>query len=55
MWGQGVYRLKAKPMSLEVDKRKLAQMKPFDVPFHIRPVYKKEILDMIEAGIIVPL
>ena len=47
-------------MSLEVYRRELVhmkpvnQVKPFDVTFHIRKAYKREIIDMIEVGIIVP-
>ena len=29
-------RSKCKPITLEKDQRKLAEMKPFDVPFHLR-------------------
>ena len=53
-------RLECRPISLEVDQRKLAhmkpvnQVKPFGVPFHIRKAYEREISDMLEAGIIVP-
>ena len=45
---------------LKVDQRELGhmkpvnQVKPFDVTFHIRAAYEREIIDMIEAGIIVP-
>ena len=50
------YNKKCKPLSLEVNQRKLAhmkpvnQVKPFDLPFHIRKAYKREISDMLEAG-----
>ena len=52
--------LKCRPISLELDQRKLAHMKPvnhvkpFDVPFDIRKMYKREKSDMLDAGIIVP-
>ena len=52
--------MKCRPISLVLDQRKLAhmkpvnQVKPFDVPIHIRKAYEREISDMLEAGIIVP-
>ena len=52
--------LKVKPISLEVDERKLVSMKPvnqvkhFEVLFHIRAAYEREIVDMLEGRIIVP-
>ena len=51
-------RLKCKPISLEVHQRKLIEMKPVNQikPFnvHIHKAYKREIADMLEAGILVP-
>ena len=51
-------RISVPPIKLEVDKRKTEQMrptnhiKPFDVPFHLREAFQKEVLYMLEAGII---
>ena len=51
-------RISCPPVSLEVDPRKAEQMrpvnhiKPYDVPFHLRAGYEKEVLDMVDAGII---
>ena len=47
-----------RPISLHVDKEKLAShkpnehIKPYDVPFHLRKGFESELLNMIEAGII---
>ena len=51
-------RIKVPPIKLEVDKRKAKQMrptnhiKPYDVPYHLRISFQREICDMLEAGII---
>ena len=51
-------RISCPPISLKVYQRKAEQMhpvnhiKPYDVPFHLRAGYEKEILDMVDAGII---
>ena len=45
-------------INFEIDKRKGEQMRPMDhiklndVPFHLRAGYEKEVMDMLEAGII---
>ena len=51
-------RVICKPIKLEVNKRKAEQMrptnhiKPFDVTYHLRESFQREICDMLEAGII---
>ena len=52
-------RLKVKPISLHVDNEKLATHKPtshirsYDVPLHLCQGFESELLNMIEAGILV--
>ena len=49
-------RIKVPPIGLEVDKRKAEQIRPtncirpYDVPFHLREQFQKEVMDMLEAG-----
>ena len=51
-------RLNVKPISLHVDKEKLAShkptthIKPYDVPYPLRQGFESELLNMIEAGIL---
>ena len=51
-------RISVPPIKLEVDKRKAEQMHPtnliipFNVPYHLFEAFKKEVFDMLEAGII---
>ena len=50
--------MNCKPLKLEVDKRKAEQMrpathiKPYDVPYHLRESFQREICDTLNAGII---
>ena len=52
------HRLNVKPISLHIDKEKLAahnptsHIKPYDVPFHLRQAFESELLNMIDAGIV---
>ena len=51
-------RIKVSPIKLEVDKRKAEQIrpanhiKPYDVPFHLREQFQKEVRNMLGGGII---
>ena len=51
-------RIKVPPIKLELDRRRAEQIRPtnhiepYDVQFHLRDHFQKEVMDMLEAKII---
>ena len=51
-------RIRVPPIKLEVDRRRAEQIrptnhiKPYNVPFHLRDQFQKEVMDMLDAKII---